>query len=127
METRVMETRGSETPHHLPPALLPAISYSEALRSRFTLGQKTYTIRTCPGEVFKRFIEQCGQEALGKQRWKPFQQADLLLLLDRDCSDVARWYAIDLLLAHNVSVPLERGKENGTSEQIKTKEREGRL
>ncbi len=110
METRIMETRGSEEPHHLPPALLPAISYSEALRSRFTLGQRIYTVKTCPGEVFKRLIEQCGQEAFGGGKWKPFQQADLLRLLDRDCSDVARWYAIDLLLAHSVSMPLERGR-----------------
>lgn len=108
METRLTELQGSEVPHNLPPALLPAMSYSEALKSRFTLDQVTYTIRNCSGDVFKRFIEKCGQTSLEHRKWKPFQQADLLHLLEKDCSDIARWYAINLLLEHKVNVPLEK-------------------
>jgi hypothetical protein len=31
-------------------------------------------------------------------------------MLDNDCSNVARWYALDVLLEHKVKVPLEMGK-----------------
>jgi hypothetical protein len=108
METRLAEQRGSEVPHSLPPALLPEMSYSEALKSHFTLDQVTYTIGNCPSDVFERFIEKCGQASLEHRRWKPLQQADLLHLLEKDCSDIARWYAINLLLEHKVKVPLEK-------------------
>ena len=114
METRLTETQGRDVPHNLPPALLPEISYRKALGSRFTLDQTIYAVRNCSKDVFKRFIEQCGQKALGSTKWGPFQQTDLLRLLDKDCSDTARWYALNQLLEHKVSVPLERGQEGRT-------------
>ncbi len=110
METKLPETQASEAVRNLPPALLPEISYSMALSSRFTLDRITYKVRDCPGDVFKRFIEGCGKASLDRRSWKPCQQTNLLLILDKDCSDVARWYAIDLLLEHKVAVPLEVGK-----------------
>lgn len=84
------------------------MSYSEVLKSCFTLDQVTYIIRNCSSDVFKRFIEKCGQTSPEYKRWKPFLQANLLQLLEKDCSDIARWYAINLLLEHKVKVPLEK-------------------
>lgn len=108
MGVAVRETPGNETTPHLPASLLPEISYSRALSSRFTLGQMTYTIGKCPNEVFKQFVEQCGQNSLGNKNWKVPQHANLLLMLDNDCSDVTRWYAIELLLEQKVAVPLDQ-------------------
>lgn len=119
METRLTEAQGHKAPHNLPPALLPKISYNKALRSRFTLDQTIYTVRNCSSEVFKRFIEQCGRQALGSAKWKPLQQTGLLLLLEKDCSDIVRWYALNQLLEHKVNVPLENGEESHTFSQIK--------
>lgn len=95
---------------HLPASLLPEISYSGALNSHFTFNQMTYIIGKCPNEVFKQFIEKCGQASLGQKNWKEVQHTNLLLMLDNDCSDVMRWYAIELLLEQKVAVPLERNE-----------------
>lgn len=104
MKAKLLESQTSE-------ALRPDISYKQALSSRFTLDQNTYTIGDCPSEAFKRFIKACYEQASDKgRRWNPTQQGTLLHMLDTDCSDVARWYTIDTLLEQKVRVPLERGK-----------------
>jgi hypothetical protein len=84
----------------------PDLSYRKALSCRFTLNQTTYTVADCPEEVFKRFIEECGQAPDRSRRWSLAQLHKLLSILDTDCSNVARWYAIDVLLEHKVKVPL---------------------
>jgi hypothetical protein len=88
----------------------PDISYRKALSGRFTLDQTTYTVADCPSDVFKRFIEGCGQAPDTGRSWNLAQLGKLLSLLDQDCSTVARWYAIDVLLEHKVKVPLETGE-----------------
>jgi hypothetical protein len=84
----------------------PDISIYKALRSRFILDQVTYIVGDCSSDVFKRFITACCQAAFPSKHWKSLHQQALLRILDKDCSDVARWYAIETLLAHHVSVPL---------------------
>lgn len=91
---------------HVTP-LLPTMSYRGALSCCFTLDQKTYTVGNCPDTIFKRFISACGQAGLNSKNWKPVQQDRLLHMLELDCSDVVRWYSINLLLEHKISVPLE--------------------
>lgn len=94
----------------------PDISLYQALHSHFLLNQITYTVGSCPDDIFKRFIAVCSQVAGTNKHWKQLHQQKLLSLLDQDCSDVARWYAIETLLAHQVIVPLE-GNENGRQEE----------
>lgn len=89
--------------------LRPDISYRKALSCRFTLDQTTYIVADCPNDVFKRFIEGCGQAPDTGRRWNLAQLNKLLRVLDKDCSNVARWYAIDMLLEYQVKVPLESG------------------
>src|SRR5579859_2102856 len=108
MKAKMLEIQTNEAEREAPPqALQPDISYSEALNSCFTLDQTTYIVGDCPGGVFRRFIEKCcGQAAFKGRRWNPTQQEKLLSMLDKDCSGVARWYAIDTLLELKVTVPL---------------------
>jgi hypothetical protein len=89
----------------------PGISFYQALRCRFQLDQVTYTVGDCPDDIFKRFITLCSQPTATNKHWKPLHQHKLLFMLDQDCSDVARWYAIETLLAHQVMVPLENDEE----------------
>ncbi|GHP00414.1 hypothetical protein KSF_104610 [Reticulibacter mediterranei] len=93
----------------------PDISLYQALRSRFLLDQITYTVGDCPDDIFKRFITLCSQTVGYSKYWKPLHLHKLLHMLDQDCSDVARWYAIEILLTHRVIVPLKRneGKQVG--------------
>jgi hypothetical protein len=114
MKAKSPERLASEAEREVSLALQPDISYHKALSSRFTLDQTTYTVGDCPSEVFKRFIEGCGQPPCQGRSWNPAKQKKLLSMLDKDCSEVARWYAIDTLLEHKVTVPLERGKERPT-------------
>jgi hypothetical protein len=111
MKAALQEQQGSESAHHLPTCVLPQISYTRALNSHFTFCQVAYTIRKCPGDIFKQFIEQCSQASLGKKNWKLLQHINLLLMLDKDCSEVTRWYAVELLLEQKVPVPLEQHEE----------------
>ena len=90
--------------------LRPDLSYRKALSCRFTFDQTTYTVADCPEEVFKRFIERCGQAPDTSRRWSLAQLHKLLSMLDNDCSNEARWYALDVLLEHKVKVPLETGR-----------------
>lgn len=110
METRVLEIPARETVRENPLASLPVINYRKALSSRFTLDQVTYTVRDCPDNVFQHFVRECGRASFQRRNWKPIQQEQLLRLLERDCSDVARWYSLNALLEHQVSVPLETGQ-----------------
>jgi hypothetical protein len=91
---------------HAENTIQPAIGYRQAMRSRFTLDQNTYTVAECPGDVFQRFITDCGCATCQNRSWTPRYQQALVHLLERNCSDVARWYALETLLAHHVSVPL---------------------
>jgi hypothetical protein len=85
----------------------PEISYRAALRSHFTLDHATYAVSDCPGSIFKHFVRECGKVCFHRGIWKPVQLENLLRMLDTDCSDVARWYALNVLLEHQVKVPLE--------------------
>lgn len=109
METRVLETPACETLRENFLASWPDISYRKALNCRFTLDHITYTVKDCPGNVFQRFIRECGRVSLRNGSWKPIHQENLLRLLEKDCSDVARWYCLNSLLEHKVRVPLEIG------------------
>lgn len=97
----------SETVRELPLALLPEISYRKALSSRFVLEHTTYTVSACPIDTFRCFVSKCGQASFNSRLWGPVQQGKLLRLLEKDCSDVARWYALNILLEHKVAIPLE--------------------
>lgn len=107
MEAIVRRTSGSETIRELPVALMPEISYRKALSSHFTLDQTVYTVNSCPITAFKRFICECGQDSLKNSAWRSTYLEKLLLMLEKDCSDVARWYALNILLEHKVVVPLD--------------------
>lgn len=107
MEAIVRRRAGNETIRELPVALMPEISYRKALRSRFRLDQTTYTVRGCPVTAFQRFLCACGQASFNDLDWKPAYLEKLLLMLEKDGSDVARWYALNILLEHKVVVPLD--------------------
>lgn len=107
MNTSLRTEEKDETARNYPATLLPEMSLRKALGSRFRLDQITYTVSTCPGNIFKRFVSECGQVSRKNNHWRPIQQENLLRLLETDCSDVARWYSINVLLEHKVAVPLE--------------------
>lgn len=107
MNTTLRTEEKAEAARGCPAQLLPEMSLSKALSSRFTLDQVTYTVSTCPSTIFKRFVSECGQTTRTNRNWRPIQQEHLLRLLDMDCSDVARWYSLNLLLEHQVTVPLQ--------------------
>jgi len=107
MAIRVLERQANEAARNNAPALQPELSYRQALRGHFTLDQVTYRVGDCPVYVFKRLVRECGQAALPCRNLKLTHLEELLRLLEQDGSDVARWYAINVLLDHKVAVPLE--------------------
>jgi hypothetical protein len=107
MAMRVLERQANEATRNNPPALWPEMSYRQALNCHFTLDQVTYRVGDCSGHAFKRLVRECGQAALPSRNLKLTHLEELLHLLEQDGSDVARWYAINVLLDHKVAVPLE--------------------
>lgn len=106
MEVSMLEKGANETVRENPLASLPKISYRKALSSRFTLNQVIYTVRDCPGNIFKRFVNECGWASLPGKNWKLINQEQILRLLEQEnYSDVARWYSLNALLEHQVRVP----------------------
>jgi len=96
----------------------PDISFYQALRCHFLFNQSIYTVGDCPDDIFRRFIALYSQPTATNKRWKPLHQHKLLFTLDQDCSDVARWYAIETLLAHQIMVPLVSDEEKQPARDI---------
>ena len=87
----------------------PDISLDQALHSFFVFNHHLYGVGTCPRQVFLGFIQRCGLRASNNKHWKLHDLKMLLCLLEQeDCSEIARWYALETLLAHHVHVPLQR-------------------
>lgn len=108
MSTRPLAEPQTRFAKHVEYTLRPDISLYKALHSCFVLDRITYTVGHCPDDVFRRFITECSQAVCPSRHWNRLNQQTLLSMLDEDSSDVARWYAIETLLAHHVRVPLKK-------------------
>lgn len=88
----------------------PRISYSQALSARFVYHGEGYTVETCPASILTSYLTACvslSDKMCGK-RAEAVRGAvrEALGTLANDDTDLARWYALDVLLSSNVPVPL---------------------
>ena len=84
--------------------LNPCIVYEEALKKQFRWKEKVYQVEHAPPEMFRAFIEDCGQQKKWSNEWTRVLLNDLLAQIDEQCDELTRWYCIDVLLSHRVPV-----------------------
>jgi hypothetical protein len=78
---------------------MPKITLDQALDARFVVGEVTYAVRSCPVSVLKHLI------ATMTEGTKCKELMELSALLEED-GDVVRWYVLETMLRHKVSIPL---------------------
>jgi hypothetical protein len=77
----------------------PKITLEQALDARFVLGEVTYAVRTCPASVLKCLVESKTEGTKTKEL------QELPAMLEEDGSELIRWYVLETMLRHKVSIP----------------------
>lgn len=77
----------------------PKITFEQALDARFVLGECTYAVRSCPASVLKQLVVSITSGT------RYGELLELPRLLEEDGGEVTRWFVLETMLRHKVSIP----------------------
>jgi len=90
----------------MPIRVKPYLTYEDALMKQFSWQDQIYQVEQAPAPIFRAFIEHCGRQKKLSNVWTKVLLDELLEQIDEQCDGLTRWYCLDVLLQHRVSVVL---------------------